>query len=249
MAGKLVIFIGGVSGVGKTTVISKIKELKPAIAFYDPGEMFDQYFLKNKTLDPKIIEKMVKISFKGLSQPITLVNWHYAVWKGSRLIPHLDWKYQKRLAQKMDPSDIYVFILLKADLETILKRRAKDVALNIKRRFLDNVHIVAEIVQEDKNFLKTINLFRKDGKGKVKSYQLTNKQSYLTAQKIIKIIPRRISLSGYSPMRREAGIFVSKKGRRWLVLPFLALWIELLLSPTFNMRMVRRFGRRMILIV
>lgn len=130
------IFIGGVHGVGKTTVVEKLRQQNPSWAIYDPGALFWDYGIKQQLVTTSAIEKMAAESLKGLRPDTTLINWHYAVWTPNGYIPQIDLELWKDVVQSWK-NDRIVLIWLYANPLTILDRRKKDAEIGLKKRKVD----------------------------------------------------------------------------------------------------------------
>lgn len=180
-----IIFIGGVKGVGKTSVINQIIKLAPAFIPYDPAELFDRYYLESKIIKPEFIEQMVATSILGLSKNIVLINWHYGIWKGKKYIPHVNWNLLHAAAEKICKRRKIIFILLESSEEAVYKRRKKDNERGIKIRNLERNKISFEIEQEREYFSDHIKIFTK---GEIAGLVINNDNIRKTAQKIIQIV-------------------------------------------------------------
>lgn len=178
---KLLVFIGGVQGVGKTTVMEKSQQLDPTLAIFDPGRIFELYHLEQKVVEPKVLEEMVVLGLTGLSQEKTLINWHYGVWYGRRYIPHISWKLLEQVARRLGASTEILFVLLTADLDLVLQRRQADAEKGLKKRPLSRKTINYELRTEKRFFQEHLQLFERN---KVVALVIDNHDSQQTAQQL-----------------------------------------------------------------
>lgn len=184
---KTLVFIGGVPGVGKTTVIECLKKDVPMLASWDPGDLFWQYHLTNPFLKTGVIESLVAKILKNLLPQTTLVNWHYAVFYSNRFIPHINWSCLKDIARKGKEIRFF-FILLKAEPEEILKRRKKDFNRGAKKRSLDLNLIKKEVLKEEEYFQKELGIFKNLAPSSTRGVKINNDKVETTTAIISKLI-------------------------------------------------------------
>lgn len=184
--GKVVVFIGGAHGVGKTTVIDQLRTWQPLISVYDPGELFWRYSINNKIIENSAVEKMIAASLIGLAGKITLINWHYAIWRPSGYIPQIDWLFWEMVAWRGD-FDLIFLVLLKCSNKELLRRRKKDCKSCVKKRKLSLSCIKKELAENRIFFERHKILLKKHGK-KVLAVRIYNKNSEEAAKDIIEIM-------------------------------------------------------------
>ncbi len=175
------IFFGGVQGVGKTTLLSWLeKQFKESITLLDPGELFRQYFYKERIKTVEEIEEMIVNEIeKSPEDSVIVIHWHYAVKRPLGFIPQICYSRLKRIARNKKVERV-VLLSVDASIEAIRQRRLKD--RRSKNRDLSEVGISRE-VEKDKEFLaEHEKLFsRMLGGKKVATFQLIN-EDLQTAQ-------------------------------------------------------------------
>lgn len=155
---KLIVFVGGVHGVGKTTVLEALRKKYLGAAIYDPGDLFWNYSINSRILAPSAVEAMVAESLKGTVQPVTFVNWHYAVWTPERYIPHISWNLWREVAKQSDLR--FLLINLTAPTDTILHRREKD--RHVKKRKLSREALEKEMEQSGMFFMNHVGILEEE---------------------------------------------------------------------------------------
>lgn len=142
------VFVGGVHGVGKTSVIEAIRAKKPGLATYDPGDLFWRYYHDEHILTTRAVEEMVTDGIKGLSELTTLINWHYAVWTKGGYTPQIGWDLWRTVVET-PRLDRIILILLTAHPDLIYEQRKKDREAGTKKRKLDRDCIREELLKTD----------------------------------------------------------------------------------------------------
>lgn len=146
MTERTLTFVGGPHGVGKTTIIEALRTSDPTVATYDPGDLFWQYSIHEQIVAPAAVERMIAESLMGLACPVTLINWHYAVWTPGGYRPQISWILW---GQVLRSSQLRGIVLALADAPTavIRERREWDRTTGRKKRTTDPAHIEEEHVQ------------------------------------------------------------------------------------------------------
>jgi len=80
---KKLVLVGGVAGVGKSTLLRHIKEKfgDRILKFVDPGELFRRHIYKSKR--PKKVEEVEEMIVNEIvntpNNAVIVCHWHYAV--------------------------------------------------------------------------------------------------------------------------------------------------------------------------
>jgi len=138
------ILIGGVHGVGKTTLMERVQLALPSNAFtcFDPGEYFWSLCYMKHILPPDAVEELVVKRMMHLAgSQLVVSNWHYAVWQPDGYIPQLRFDRFARLLSFLSPSYVGLFHITAAT-QHILDRRMRDRA--VRKRKLDLACVVHE---------------------------------------------------------------------------------------------------------
>lgn len=147
---KLVLF-GGVQGVGKTTLLSGLKNtFVGRITVLDPGELFRRYVYNEKIKTTEEIEEC--IVGKLLTMPgdsVAVLHWHYAVRRPTGYIPQISFSRLKRLAEsgKIEQA---ILVMIEASPDMVRKRRLAD--CQTKQRSISRI-IIREEMEADEFFL------------------------------------------------------------------------------------------------
>lgn len=168
------IFCGGVSGVGKTTLLYGLKKrFGKKIQIINPGELFRRYFYNRKIKTLSEIEELIvqKIN-RAPTKSIIILHWHYAVHRPSEYIPQISFPRLRQLTAN-GKIDQIVLLLIEAPTHTIQERRRLD--YKSKKRRLQRLVIQEELEMEQKFWRRHRRLFSKKlGKGRVVSRRLSN---------------------------------------------------------------------------
>lgn len=121
------VFFGGVQGVGKSTLLSWLEEqFKEKIILLDPGELFRQYFYRErlKTID-EIEDMIVREIERAPDDATVVVHWHYAVPRPDGFIPQIAFPRLERLARNGKIEQV-VLLSVQASVDTAYERRFRD---------------------------------------------------------------------------------------------------------------------------
>lgn len=169
------VLCGGVQGVGKTTLISRLKsKFKRKITLLDPGKLFRRYFYNKRIKTPEEIEELITDKIKGAPGGSTMViHWHYGVRRPSGYIPQISFERLRRIA-KSGKIDKVVLLLVEAPADIVYSRRLKD--RKIKKSRAISLFKIREEVRMEKKFLKrhAILFSRILGKNKVIVFRIAN---------------------------------------------------------------------------
>lgn len=169
---KLVLF-GGIQGVGKTTLISWLKQTFPRqLKILDAGEMFRRYvYGQRKIKSAKEVEKL--IVEKLLAWPrnaVVVVHWHYAIRRPEGYIPQIHFSRLARIARSGKIAHA-TLLLVETSAKRILKRRWDN--RETKTRPLLLATIRRETRKEEKFLAKTYQMFSQElGRKRVTKYRL-----------------------------------------------------------------------------
>lgn len=169
----LVLF-GGISGVGKTTLISILKgRFGSRIRLINPGELFRRYFYHKKVKTIAEIEELIVSKLTRMPRDsIVVVHWHYAVRRPSGYISQIKFSRLERIA-KSGKVDKVVLLLVEAPAKVVRKRRSKD--CKIKKRSVSMAAICEEMRANEKFLAKHNALLSKIlGKHNVEILRLSN---------------------------------------------------------------------------
>ncbi|MBI3633580.1 MAG: AAA family ATPase [Candidatus Vogelbacteria bacterium] len=145
------IFLGGVQGVGKTTLSEwLLREFTGKIEFVDPGELFRQYYFREKLKTFDEIEDMFVEKILSMPKDVTiLIHWHYAVTHMGGFIPQIGFSRLERLVTSENVESV-VLISVRVPVDIIRERRRKD--FKGKKRELSKESITLE-VEKDLEFM------------------------------------------------------------------------------------------------
>jgi adenylate kinase len=149
--------MGGVAGVGKTTLLSGIeRKYAGKIRLINPGELFRRYYYHNPTMTADEVEELIERQLLDApDDALAVAHWHYAV-RRKRYMPQISFQRLRRLA-KSDKIERVMLLLIEAPPDIIIERRRKDVAA--KRRPLSRLVIEDEVHWEQKFWLSHMRLF------------------------------------------------------------------------------------------
>lgn len=170
---KLILF-GGIQGVGKTTLLSRLQRVSARhIVLINPGELFRQYFYREKLKTTDEIEELIVRKIETLSKDsIALIHWHYAVPRPSGFIPQISFSRLEQIA-KGGKVDNVILLLVEAPADAVRKRRIKD--RKSKKRATSLSAIRKELAVEKKYLAKHHTLFsRALGARRATIYRLPN---------------------------------------------------------------------------
>ncbi|GBC74992.1 Thymidylate kinase [archaeon HR06] len=155
------VLIVGVAGVGKTAVLSKVKEILSnnglkvetvtygSVMFEEAKKMFNlnnrDELRKLKLKDQRKLQLLAAEKISKLKEDILLIDTHLAIKTGNAYLPGLPFEVIKKL--KLD-----LIILIEATSEEILKRRMNDKSRN---REALNKESIEEELRMEKEFLAT----------------------------------------------------------------------------------------------
>ena len=143
------VFLGGVHGVGKTTVLERVIATSSGRLYtVDPGELFWEhvYQKKDKTPDEAEVLAAKLIERECRLHPLVVCNWHYAVWTPSGYVLELALPKLATLIEKVRPECVYL-VLVTASADAVFERREKDRA--IKKRKVDRLCVEEEMAQTE----------------------------------------------------------------------------------------------------
>ena len=184
-----IIFLGGVAGVGKSTLLSRsLEKLGSERSLVDPGELFRKnfYFEKRKTISE--IEDLIveEILDKAILSSTVIVHWHYAVRMSEGYIPQISLERLKRVAESGVVEEVSL-VLIEAPTEVILERREKDAG--VKTRPLSLEIINEEIVYERDYLKKEFDIFTRPlGVDRVKKIIIENTDLEMAEKEVLDII-------------------------------------------------------------
>ncbi|OHB23798.1 MAG: hypothetical protein A3J67_02930 [Parcubacteria group bacterium RIFCSPHIGHO2_02_FULL_48_10b] len=170
---KLILF-GGIQGVGKTTLLSWIKnEFAGKIKLLNPGALFRRYHYNKKIKTTQEIEELIVNKLgKMPNDSAVVVHWHYAVRRPSRYIPQISFSRLKRIAESGNIEKI-VLLLVSAPVDIVRERRLKD--SRKKKRAFSRSAIRKEVAADEKFLIKHQILFSQIlGDSNVKVVRLIN---------------------------------------------------------------------------
>ncbi len=141
------IFIGGVQGVGKSTLLSwLLEEFDGKIMFVDPGELFRKYCVHEKLKTYEEVEDLIVQSILGLpSDSTVVVHWHYAVVKPEGYISQVSFERIEQMAKSSLIHDVKL-VSIEAPIDVILERRLNDSGK--KKRNLSKEGIAQEVARD-----------------------------------------------------------------------------------------------------
>ena len=86
------ILLGGVQGVGKTTLLSWLEnKFAEKITLLNPGELFRRYFYNERIKTIEEIEELIANKLEKMpNDSVVVVHWHYAVRRLSKYIPQIN---------------------------------------------------------------------------------------------------------------------------------------------------------------
>ena len=154
--------LGGVAGVGKTTLFHALMERygDNGVLYFDPGEIYrrDFYLNKLKTI-PEIEDSIADEMISSMSRNFSIIShWHYAVHRPGGYIPQISFERIKKVAES-EVIDMALLVLVEAPADIILARRLKDA--RIKTRPL-SLEIINEEIAREREFLeKELTIFTK----------------------------------------------------------------------------------------
>lgn len=148
------VLIGGVHGVGKTTLMERVRLALPpnALTTFDPGEYFWSLCYTRNILSPDTVEELVvkrMMLFSGSN--LIASNWHYAVWQPDGYIPQLRFDRFAQLLSFLSPEYLGL-VHITASTQHILNRRIQD--RESRKRKVD----LACILQEQNETERLLNL-------------------------------------------------------------------------------------------
>lgn len=167
------IFLGGVKGVGKSTLLDwLVTEYKQNIRLIDAGEMFRKYHYNHKLKSTDEVEEMIIRKIVRLpDNAIIVIHWHYAVIQPNCYVPQISFDKLRRLATNYKIQEVFL-LLVKAPLDLILERRLR--TLHSKKRSLSIKSIREEISEENYFLRKHLDIFKDILGSKVKVIKLVN---------------------------------------------------------------------------
>jgi adenylate kinase len=174
MRNRLGFFVGGVHGVGKTTLIRGVHQMDHSLEIYDPGELFWKYHHNQPVLEPETIERMIAESLAGLRADITLINWHYAVWTPQGYKPQIPFRLLRR-AIKASSID-FVSVIVTAGPATVAERRKKDALVGGKKRKLGEEYVLEEIRAQSDLYKKHLEILAREGHKKAFMFENVNRE-------------------------------------------------------------------------
>ena len=141
------IFVGGVQGVCKSTLLSWLmNEFNVKIRFVDPGELFRTYCVHEKLKTYEEVEDLIVQSILAMPGDSTVVvHWHYAVVKPEGYIPQVSFERIEKLAKSGLIHDVKL-VSIEASIDVILGRRLNDSGK--KKRNLRKDGIALEIARD-----------------------------------------------------------------------------------------------------
>ncbi len=170
---KLILF-GGVQGVGKTTLLSWLKnKFAGKIKLLNPGGLFRRYFYNKKIKTTKEIEELIANKLEKMpNNSVVVVHWHYAVRRPSGYIPQINFSRLKRIAKNGNIEKI-ILLLVEAPVDAVRERRLKD--RRAKKRALSRSVIGKEIAADEEFLIRHRVLFSQIlGCHNVVIFRLTN---------------------------------------------------------------------------
>ena len=172
------IFFGGVQGVGKTTLLSWLKNQHgEQIKFLNPGELFRRYFYNERIKTIEEIEELIVAELEeSPADSIIAMHWHYAVRRPSGYIPQISFPRLRKIAEGRKIDQVILF-LVEAPADIIRERRLSD--QKVKKRELSKSVIDGEIEAEEEFWNTHKVLFSSIlGNDKVISLRLVNIDLY-----------------------------------------------------------------------
>jgi len=145
------VFVGGIDGIGKTSVVEAVRTRKPGFAVYDPGDLFGRYGTDEHILTTRAVEETVAESIVSLSNSTTLISWHYAVRTKYGYAPRISWDLWRSVVEAPRIDQI-ILVLLTAHPDMICTWRKKDQEAGLKKRKLDPDCIREELLKTDEFF-------------------------------------------------------------------------------------------------
>ncbi len=169
-----IIFVGGVQGVGKSTLLSWAKRrFGRKVVVLDPGAFFRKYFYSKKIKTIEEIEDLIVAKIKkSPTSRVTLVHWHYAVKRSSGYIPQVSVSRLNQIAQCKYIQKI-ILLMIQAPAPMIYARRMKDI--NKKKRGLTYAEIEKEIAMDEIFMKRQVQLFaRSMRRGRLERSYISN---------------------------------------------------------------------------
>ncbi len=146
------IIVGGVHGVGKTTLLSTIvAECRTSTAFFDPGPLFEEHLWRKKDKTPEEVEDMAvsELVRRCRESRVVLSSWHWGVWTPYGYAPQISPERWRLLLAEAKPDRLYL-VTVTASPERILERRIRDYAKHPRKRSLEAIK--EELVQSDEYY-------------------------------------------------------------------------------------------------
>src|SRR3989338_9845981 len=107
------ILVGGVQGVGKTTLLSWLRRVyRKRLTLLDPGELFRRYHYDRKIRTTEEIEELILQKLESLpDDAMAVAHWHYAVRRPMGYIPQIALSRLTRLAQGRKLEHVTLFVV------------------------------------------------------------------------------------------------------------------------------------------
>lgn len=146
------IFVGGIAGVGKSTLIRWLARRFPGrVRTVDPGALFRRYHYRRRIMTTGEVEDFVVERILDLpTGAVVVIHWHYAVRRPDGCIPQVAFRRLRRLLRS-GKIERAVLLLVYAPNDAVRTRRRRDV--QSKRRPLSLATIEREVAAE-RRFLK-----------------------------------------------------------------------------------------------
>ena len=184
-----IIFLGGVAGVGKSTLLShSLEKLGNKVTLVDPGELFRKNFYLEKRKTIYEIEDLIveEILDKAILSSAVIVHWHYAVLRPEGYIPQINLERLKRVAESGVVGEV-TLVLIEAPAELILERRQKNVGVKTRPLSLEVIH--DEMAHERDYFEKEFDIFSKAlGVDRMKKIIIDNTDLEMTEKRVLDTI-------------------------------------------------------------
>ena len=181
------ILLGGVQGVGKTTLLSWLEnKFAEKITLLNPGELFRRYFYNERIKTIEEIEELIANKLEKMpNDSVVVVYWHYAVRRLSKYIPQINFSRLQRITESGKIEQVILF-LVEAPATVVLERRLRD--RRIKKRGISHSTINKEVAAEEKFWAKHKALFSRIlGNRRVTAFRLTNISLRITKLRLSKL--------------------------------------------------------------